>query len=205
MYILVKPFNFITETNHLRMSVFASPPVTLPTFLLPSRDIAERSLKRIPTSVSYTFYTTLILICSINHIWHAILSSSRTLLIVFGCWIIGSIPVLFTLSPSNEFWIHYCERVEIKHFMIRPRLCLIVLDIWYSTSNNSVTRGCSFQYWRILPAFLPFAMKNSQSIIKMPMLFKILCIHLRFCVRGATPLVSRVKSVTCVCIYQRKY
>ena len=59
------------------------------------------------------------MICSINHIWHAILSNSRTLFMVFGCWIIGSIPVLFTpLSPSNEFWIHYCERVEIKHFMI---------------------------------------------------------------------------------------
>ena len=33
-------------------------------------------------------------------------------------------------------------------------------------------------------------MKNSESIIKMPMLFKILCIHLRFCVRGATPLTA---------------
>ena len=57
MYILVKPFDFITETNHLRMSVFALPPNTLPTFLLPSRDIAKRSLKRLPTLVSHTFYT----------------------------------------------------------------------------------------------------------------------------------------------------
>ena len=36
-----KSFDFITETNHLRMSVFALPPITLPTFLLPSRDIAK--------------------------------------------------------------------------------------------------------------------------------------------------------------------
>ena len=56
----------------------------------------------------------------------------------------------------------------------------------YSVGHQT-TRRWSFQHWRILP-FLYFAMEISEPIIKTLMLFKILCIHLRFCVRGATPL-----------------